>query len=90
MVQAYHPRHFLGRDGPDNDDRENLLKEIIGRFIGPFGEWKAVVFLSLQVNAVMMKFVDTMDELHVALDELLMSMYRVEKKLATRITTKES
>ncbi|KAK5069193.1 hypothetical protein LTR64_008653 [Lithohypha guttulata] len=90
IAQAYHPRYFLGRECLDGDEREDLLKEIIGHFMAPFGKWKADVVRLLHMEAVILKLAKVMNEQRVIMNRMLKFMYKLEESFASMTISRPS
>lgn len=81
IIQAYHPRSFIGRDDSNAYNREILLKEILCHFLRPCGQWKAQVTMLLQLDTMLGSWLEAMKDLKSTTNKLLETMDRLIAEL---------
>jgi len=80
IVQAYHPRFFIGRDDPNVHEREVLLNEIISHFMSPCGRWKVEVTILLQFAKALSILLDGMKKTESAMNKLSEALVKLSAK----------
>ena len=74
VAQAYHPRYFIGRDGPETSEREATLRAVLQHFFEPCGQWKVEVEELLQLEEAICNYASALERLAQSVDRLLTTM----------------
>ena len=76
IVQAYHPRSFIGRGDANAPKRETLLKETLTHFLAPCGKWKVEITTLLQLDKMITSWLEVTEKLESTTNKFLKTLDR--------------